>query len=366
MKRMGRRERKRRVFALIISAVVLCFLAAGCSLPQSGDSEASGRSNSSETVQEKNAGQVQRTVFAMNTMMNLRAFGENAEAAIEAAEEEIRHLDTLLQRGEESSEIYQLNSSGSREVSEETLSVIKRALEIAEATDGAFDPSIAPAADLWGFYGQNFRVPSPDEISSVLPTIGWKKISIEGNRVTLQPGTKIDLGGIAKGFLSGKLMEIFRDHGVETGIVSLGGNVQTLGEKTDGSIWKVALQDPDDPDRYLGQLSVADKAVVTSGSYQQHFEKDGKEYHHILDPKTGWPADSGLTSVTIICEDGARVDGLSTALFVMGAERGIAYWKDNEGFDAIFVTADRKIYVTEGLEGNFECADSYEIVRKSS
>ena len=194
MKRMGRRERKRRVFALIISAVVLCFLAAGCSLPQSGDSEASGGSNSSETVQEKNAGQVQRTVFAMNTMMNLRAFGENAEAAIEAAEEEIRHLDTLLQRGEESSEIYQLNSSGSREVSEETLSVIKRALEIAEATDGAFDPSIAPAADLWGFYGQNFRVPSPDEISSVLPTIGWKKISIEGNRVTLAAGDKNRLG----------------------------------------------------------------------------------------------------------------------------------------------------------------------------
>ena len=241
---MGRRERKRRVFALIISAVVLCFLAAGCSLPQSGDSEASG-SNSSETVQEKNAGQVQRTVFAMNTMMNLRAFGESAEAAIEAAEEEIRHLDTLLQRGEESSEIYQLNSSGSREVSEETLSVIKRALEIAEATDGAFDPSIAPAADLWGF---------TDRISGCLHWMKFRRFFRRSagknfyrrKSCNAAAGDKIDLGGIAKGFLSGKLMEIFRDHGVETGIVLLG-ETYRLSEKTDGSIWKVALQDPDDP-----------------------------------------------------------------------------------------------------------------------
>ena len=192
MKRMGRRERKRRVFALIISAVVLCFLAAGCSLPQSGDSEASGRSNSSETVQEKNAGQVQRTVFAMNTMMNLRAFGENAEAAIEAAEEEIRHLDTLLQRGEESSEIYQLNSSGSREVSEETLSVIKRALEIAEATDGAFDPSIAPAADLWGFYGQNFRLGRKRQRLTVRKIEGDLSGSRRGNRNRLSWGKRTD------------------------------------------------------------------------------------------------------------------------------------------------------------------------------
>lgn len=355
-----RKKRKTFFLSLISVIAVSCLLFSGCS-----GSVGNGRSSTQAGGSEGESGEVQRTVFAMNTVMNLRAFGDSAKEAVDAAEEEINRLDSLLERGSETSEIYRLNEAGTAEVSQETAEVIERALEIAESTDGAFEPTIAPAADLWGFYGQDYRVPSDEEIAGVLPYIGWEKVSAEGRRITLQPGTKLDLGGIAKGYLSGRLMEIFKEHGVESAIVSLGGNVQTLGKKTDGSLWKVALQDPFEPDNYLGQLSITDLAAVTSGSYQQHFEKDGKEYHHILDPETGKPAESGLASVTIVCADGARADGLSTALFVMGLDRGLEYWRSQEGFDVIFVTSDGKIYVTEGLEDSFECAGSYKVEKRA-
>ena len=358
---MNRKQKKKKALflSLIFLMVTACLLMSGCS---GWNGNSGGSQNGTAGTEE---GEVQRTVFAMNTVMNLRIFGDGAEEAADAAEAEITALESLLERGSETSEIYQLNEAGAGDVSEETAEIISRALEIAESAGGAFDPTIAPAEDLWGFYGQNYRVPSSEELAAVLPYIGWEKVSAEGTHITLEPGTKLDLGGIAKGYLSGRLMEIFREHGVESAIVSLGGNVQTLGKKTDGSLWKVALQDPFDPDNYLGQLSIADLAAVTSGSYQRYFEKDGKKYHHILDPETGKPADSGLASVTIVCEDGTRADGLSTALFVMGLDDGLDYWKTHEGFDVIFVTSDGEIHVTEGLEDSFECTGSYELEKRA-
>ena len=163
------------------------------------------------------------------------------------------------------------------------------------------------------------------------------------------PGLQIDLGGIAKGYTSSRVMEIFKEHGIEHGLVSLGGNVQALGTKENGKPWRVAIQNPESEMDYLGILDIEDKCVITSGGYERFFEQDGVRYHHIIDPRTGYPAQSGLLSSTIISSDGTLADGLSTSLFIMGKEEAEKYWRAHPGqFDYILEDADGTLYVTEG------------------
>lgn len=351
--------------------LLLCLTMTGCGAAGQGvgGSEGSGfLSGSGAAGQGSGSGAeevAESTVYAMDTVMMLKAYGSEGEEALKSAEKEIMRLDRLLSRGDESSEVYKLNSTGSMEVSDDTAVLVQAALNISESTGGAFDVTVAPVMDLWGFYGQEFRVPSEEELTEALKTVNWKNIHAEGNTVTLQEGAQIDLGGIAKGYLSGRIMEIFAESGVSSGLVSLGGNVQTLGVKPDGTLWNVAIQHPEDETAYIGIVEVRGKAVVTSGSYQRYFEENGVTYHHIVDPSTGRPADSGLVSVTVVCDDGALADGLSTALFVMGAEKGAEYWRTHGGFDAVFVTAKGEILVTEGLENAFQSDSSYELVMKN-
>ena len=168
------------------------------------------------------------------------------------------------------------------------------------------------------------------------------------------PGMEIDLGGIAKGYTSSRVMEIFREHGIEHGLVSLGGNVQALGTKENGKPWRVAIQNPEDELKYLGVLDIADKCVITSGGYERFFEQDGRRYHHIIDPRTGYPAESGLLSATIISDDGALADGLSTALFIMGKDKAEEYWRAHPWtFDYILEDTDGTLYVTAGAADLF-------------
>ena len=186
--------------------------------------------------------------------------------------------------------------------------------------------------------------------------VGADKLTWDESTKTLTLGDKqeIDLGGIAKGFTSSRIMEIFKKDGVTCGMVSLGGNVHLLGTKQDGSAWRVGIQDPNNTDDMLGVLEANDCAVITSGAYERNFEKDGVTYHHIIDPATGKPSNSGLTSVTIVSKDGTLADGLSTSLFVMGKDKAIAYWKQHaDEFDTILVDKDRNVYITEGIAGNF-------------
>lgn len=307
--------------------------------------------------------EAEKTVYAMDTVMTLKAYGENAEKALEDAEQEIERLDSGLRRGNTESEIYKVNSENSAEVTEDTAKLVKDALEICSSTDGAFDISIASVMDLWGFYTKEFYVPNSDEISSELSRVDYKNISVDNNVISVRNNSQIDLGGIAKGYLSERIMEIFKNDGVDSGIISLGGNVQTLGKKSDGSNWKVAIQNPDD-DTYIGGLSISDKAIITSGGYQRFFEQNGVIYHHIIDPKTGYPANSGLKSVSIVSDSGTLADGLSTALFVMGLDKGSEYWRSHNGFEVVFVTDDNRIYITEGLNDIFESQYEYSVITK--
>ena len=309
------------------------------------------------------AGESSAVVFAMDTEMQLKAYGKNADEAINAAKAEINRLDKLFRRGDRDSEIFKINKNGSYKVSEDTAKLTRCACEIGDMTNGVFDITIAPVMDMWGFYTKDFRVPAKTEIDSALGRVDHGNVTVNSDTVTVSNGSELDLGGIAKGYLSSKIMEIYAEHGITSGIVSLGGNVQALGTKPDGSKWNIAIMDPSDSAAYIGSVRIKDKAVITSGGYQRFFERDGKRYHHIIDPSTGYPADSGLSSVTIISEDGALADGLSTSLYIMGLDKSAKFWYDNGGFDAIFVTDEGEIYITEGLDGVFESRKRYEVIK---
>lgn len=296
--------------------------------------------------------------FAMDTFMRVSAYGEKeqAEAAVAAAREEVYRLENLLSTGLATSEIGQANESGGGMVSADTVYLLKRAQQLYGQTMGAFDITVYPLMQAWGFTEKEYRVPDAEEIEKLLEKTDAMQIMVdeENGRVDFgMDGMQIDLGGIAKGYTSARIMEIYKEAGIASGLVSLGGNVQALGTKPDGTLWRIGLQHPD-KEGYLGILQVRDKAVITSGGYERYFEQDGVRYHHILDPATGYPARSGLISVTVVSADGALADGLSTSLFIMGKERAVQFWREHaDVFDMVLYTEEGELYVTEGISGDF-------------
>ena len=357
-----------------IIVVCLCasVFAGGCG--QSGQdttkskkSESTGSSKNS-TEQASSDTEASKDIFAMDTYMTVTAYGEKAQDAVDAAEAEIERLDTLLSTGNADSEIAKLNEQKSATLSEDGGYLVKRALELNKETDGAFDIAIYTVMEAWGFPTQNFRVPSADELTGLLKHVDAAKISYDKDTREISfedDQMKIDLGGIAKGYTSSRIMDIFKENGITSGLVNLGGNVQALGTKTDGSNWRVAVQSPDDTEDYLGVLSIRDKAVITSGGYERYFEQDGVTYHHIIDPKIGYPAENGLVSVTIVSSDGTLADGLSTSLFIMGEEKAAEFWKaHSDEFEAILETDDGTIYVTEGLKDSFTTDLDMKVITK--
>ena len=210
--------------------------------------------------------------------------------------------------------------------------------------------------------------PDDKKINETILKINLSDVNFDENSSEVsfkKNGMGLDFGGIAKGYTSSQLMDIFKEYEIKSAMVSLGGNVQVLGAKPDGSLWKVAVKNPNKNDDYLGIITAKDKAVITSGGYERYFDKDGKRYHHILDPDTGYPADSDLQSVTIVSSDGALADAYSTALFVMGLEKSIDFWYENsEDFDAVLYTSDGKLYVTEGISDNFTSENKFKVINK--
>ena len=309
-----------------------------------------------------------KDIFAMDTYMTVTAYGAKAQEAVDEAEAEIQRLDELLSTGNEESEIAQLNQNKSATLSEDAGYLVERALELNKETDGAFDIAIYPVMEAWGFPTQNYQVPTADTLESLLKLADASQIIYDENSRKIsfgREGMKIDLGGIAKGYTSSRIMDIYKENNISSGLVNLGGNVQALGTKPDGSKWRVAVQSPDDTEDYLGILSVEDKAVITSGGYERYFEQDGKTYHHIINPKTGYPAENGLTSVTVVSEDGTLADGLSTSLFIMGKEEAIEFWRaHSDEFDIIMMTDEGKLYMTEGIQNDFSTEMEMEIIEK--
>lgn len=324
-------------YKVIVLLLLFCLLCSACSV-KTGSKEPQTK-----------------IIQSMDTVMKLTVYGENAQKALDECEEEIIRLNDLLSTGLESSEISTLNRNGSAVLSADSSFLVSKSLELFSETDGAFDLSIYPLACLWGFHTKQYHVPEEEELQAILPAIGADQIEFhpETHEITLGENQAIDLGGIAKGYTSHKLMEIFRDNGISSAMVSLGGNVQCLNSKPDGSDWKIGIQSPWQTDSSIyAVVQVRNKAVITSGGYERFFEdeKTGKVYRHILNAKTGYPVESGLASVSIVAEDGTLGDGLSTALYVMGLEKACDYWRmHRDEFEMILIDDDGALYVSEGL-----------------
>ncbi len=303
------------------------------------------------------AKQYSKTVFAMDTVMELSVYG--VEDMLAGAENIITDTENQLSVTRPDSEIYRLNEEGQGKVSENTYALLEQALALCTLTGGALDISIYPVVKAWGFTTDEHCVPDSNELNTLLQSVDYSKIELrDGNAVLLGEHMQIDLGSVAKGWLGDAILDYFRSNGVESAMINLGGNVQALGAKPDGSLWRVAITDPSE-EGYAGVVEIKDRAVITSGGYERYFEQDGVRYHHIIAPSTGYPADGGLLSVTIIGESGVTCDALSTALFVMGFDKATNFWKQNNGFEAIFIT-DNGICITEGLTSVFSPLGKYE------
>ena len=290
--------------------MLICLLLAGCT----GKTEAG------------------RTVFAMDTVMQLQAWGGDAEAALDGVEALLYSLEKQWSATDMESTLGKLNRGLRIGLRPEELQLLDKARQLSERTNGCFDPMLYDVIKAWGFYEDNYRVPSKAELMQALQEEHW------------------DLGGVIKGYAGQMAAELLLESGIDRAILNLGGNIQTVGAKPDGTLWQIGIQNPNGGGQ-VGVLSVEGTAsIVTSGDYQRYFEKDGVRYHHLIDPSTGYPARSGVSSVTVICRDGMTADALSTALYVMGLERGTELWRESDDFEAVFILNDGRIFATEGAK----------------
>lgn len=299
-------------------------------------------------------------LFAMDTYISMTAYGTDAEGALTEASNEIRKIEQLLSVTNPDSDIHAVNHSGGQPVmvSRETAEIVSFALQMAEETNGALEPTVYPVLTAWGFTTDENRVPADGEVRSLLESVGYDRVYSEGNSICLEDGMMLDLGAVGKGYAGDMAVQVLRNHGITSALLDIGGNIQAIGSKEDGSDWRLGLRDPFS-DGTLGVLEISDRAVITSGNYERYFiGEDGRRYGHIIDPATGYPVENDLASVTVIAEEGRLCDALSTALFVIGVDRAVDYWRHHQDFDMILVTEAAEIYLTEGVADVFRL-DSY-------
>jgi len=298
------------------------------------------------------------TFFAMDTVMDFQIYGDTE--LLKNAEEIVTDLEKKVSVTDPDSEIYAINQQGAGTLTDEAEDLMKVALSMCSRTDGMLDISIYPVVRAWGFTTGAYQIPEMETLQKLLPLVDYTKIQYDSatGQVTIPEGMTIDLGSIAKGYAGQLAAQYLRDQGVTSALLNLGGNVQTIGSKPDGTPWSIGIQDPMGSSPMMA-LSVSDQAVITSGGYERYFEQDGQTYWHIMNPATGRPARSGLLSVSVIGEQGSVCDALSTALFVMGLEKAARFWAASDDFEAIFVTDTGEIYLTEGLKNQYVLLNDY-------
>lgn len=294
-------------------------------------------------------------LFAMDTCLNLTAYDENAETALEQAQNRIRELEKLWSVTDEHSEIYAANHSGGEPVtvSADTAALVHYALTMAEHTVGALEPTLYPVLTAWGFTTDRFQIPEREELDRLLEAVDYTRVSQQDTALTVPDGMQLDLGAVGKGYAADEAAAVLRENGIASALLDFGGNILTIGIKPDGSPWRIGVRDPDSEGN-LGVLELAGQGVSVSGGYEKYFVgEDGQRYWHILDPATGAPARSGLVQTAVVSDESKRCDALSTALFVMGLDGAIQYWRDHRDFEMILLAEDRTIYVTDGLADAF-------------
>jgi thiamine biosynthesis lipoprotein len=365
---------KNIVSSVIITVAICCAVVAfalfgGGALPGAGAKPGMGAQSAADLPVAHS-----REFFMLDTFIEIAVYSEDeavAESTLDAAEEIFARVDRLMSRFDGNSDIYRINhaepGSEPASIDAETFCLIKRALEYCEQSGGAFDIGLGAVSDLWDFNAADAgaRVPpEPDLLAVAVAAGGYKKIEVDESKlaIILPPGMSIDLGSIAKGYATQVAADAIRDKGIANALVNAGGNVYALGEKpgagSAGAVtrkWKVGIRHPrgSQYNDLLAAVSVSDQAVVTSGDYERYYEYDGVRYHHILDPSDGKPAGECI-SVTIICGDSALADYLSTAVFVLGPERGLALVSRYPGAEALIMTSDMEVVTSAGLDSGLE------------
>ncbi|MBC8283930.1 MAG: FAD:protein FMN transferase [Nitrospinae bacterium] len=308
-----------------------------------------------------------RSQFLMGTLVEISVNDTNeekAQASIQKAFREIRRLENLMSGYIQGSEISKINQSAGKErvtVSEELMEVLQRSLVWSEKTEGAFDITIGPVQNLWNF--DQPSLPSKTSIEKALSNINFKSIQLDKNTVFLfKKNMKLDLGAIAKGYAVDRAIEILKENKINHALVNAGGDLRTIGKRSDNLSWKIGLQHPRKPESLLASLALSGKAVATSGDYQKYFELDGKRYHHILDPKTGYPS-TKLMSATVITNNVMDADALSTALFVLGPEKGIALLDSLKDTEGLIVNSNGKVSLSKNMNSLKEFSLKTENIR---
>ena len=299
------------------------------------------------------------SIECLDTLCTITIYDQSEDKAqeiIEQAFDQCEDLEDTLSKTVQGSDVDLINCAEGKsvKVSDDTIAVIKKGLYYSELSDGAFDITVGRITDLWDFKAENPQVPSEDALTEAAATVDYTQVKVKGNKVTLaNPEAKLDLGGIAKGYIADQLETVLRDNGVGQAIINLGGNVVTIGSKEDDMGWNVGIERPySDRTEIIGAVEMTDETIVTSGIYERMFEKDGTIYHHIIDPSTGMPSTSDVEAVSIMAEDGHSVDcdALSTICLLLGQEKGMELIESLDGFEASFMDRDDNVTTTDGMK----------------
>lgn len=309
-------------------------------------------------------GDLTRTTYALGTVININLYDGGDDDLMEKLVNRITDIEAIMSIGIETSDISKVNAKAGIapvEVSEETYKVLERALHYAALSEGRFDPTIGPIVGLWKIGTEEARVPESSEIEEALTHVDYKKVQLNPDKMTVYletPDMSLDLGGIAKGYVADELAAMLSAANIEKAMINLGGNIYAYGEKEGGNPFKVAVQTPyDTRNTYFGYVTIRNKTVVTSGPYERYFEQDGTVYHHIFDAATGYPTRGETVSVSIIAESSMEADALSTLLFTMSPEDGLALIETMEGTECIYVDKHYGLRLSRGLKDNFVLTD---------
>lgn len=306
------------------------------------------------------------TRFLLDTVVEITIYDDNSKKIIDELFDKIEDMENKYSRYVEGSEISEINSNPGTfvSVSEDTFELVEHCLYFSAISDGLFDISIGPLVDLWDINGENPKVPSRSEIDEAKNKINYRNIAVdrENRAVSVTDGMSIDPGAVAKGFITDRLVAVLRERKINSALLNLGGNLYMLGTKPDGSSWTIGIRDPYGlQGDYIATVSLKDMSIVTSGIYERYFEADGKRYHHILNPKTGYPEDNELASVSIISPSSTLCDGLSTTCFLLGLNDGMELIESLDNTEAIMITRDKKVYLSSGIKNGtipFKLVDS--------
>lgn len=346
--------RRNKTAILIVTMSLLAALLGGCgSNKAASGSNTGGQQQSTQTTQP-----MSETYFIFDTIVNVKIYDTRAtKKNFEEIDTLLKEIDTKINRQLEGSEINIVNENSGIapvKVSKDTYDLVARAVDYAERTNGMFDPAIGKLVALWNIGHEGAHVPEPEKIAEALRLCDYRKIELnEANQeIYLQEqDMAIDLGSIGKGYAADKIYDYLADQGFTSAIIDLGGNVYAMGPKPGNQLWNIGIQDPDqERGNQIGTIKVEDKTIVTSGIYERFFIEDGKLYQHILDPRTGYPVDNGISSVTIVTKSSTEADALSTTLFVLGIEEGLKFIENTADTEALFISKEKKLYASSGFK----------------